>query len=102
IALGTDYINRAQHGRNLEELLFMREAGLTVEEVLLAATSSGAELCGVAHRHGRIEPGYVFDAIVLDEDPGDLSLFAEPGAVTGVFKAGAAIVPHERLGAVES
>jgi imidazolonepropionase-like amidohydrolase len=97
MAIGTDYISRAQHGRNLEELLYMREAGLTVEETLLAATAGGAELCGVASRYGRIAAGFGFDAIVLDQDPGDLSLFAEPGAVTGVFKGGAAAVAHPRL-----
>jgi imidazolonepropionase-like amidohydrolase len=97
MAIGTDFINRAQHGRNLEELLLMRQAGLTVEETLLAATTGGAQLCGVAERFGRIAPGFVFDAIVIDEDPGDLSLFAEPGAVTGVFKAGDPVVPHPRL-----
>jgi imidazolonepropionase-like amidohydrolase len=97
IALGTDYINRAQHGRNLEELLFMREAGLTVEEALLAGTIRGAELCGVSDRFGRIAPGYVFDAIVVNDDPGDLSLFARPGCVAGVFKGGVPVVPHERL-----
>ena len=100
LAVGTDYINRAQHGGNLEELLLMREAGLTVEEVLLAATAGGASLCGVDGEYGRIAPGYVFDAIVLDEDPGDLARFAEPGAVTGVFQAGVPTVPHERLEAV--
>lgn len=97
LAIGTDYIDRAQHGRNLEELLFMREAGLTVEETLLAATAGGARLCGVADRYGRVERGYVFDAIVLDADPGDLSMFAAPGAVKGVFKAGLAVVRHPRL-----
>lgn len=97
MAIGTDYIMREQHGRNLEELLLMRQAGLTVEESLLAATAGGAELCGVEGTYGRIETGYVFDAIVLDADPGDLSCFAAPGAVTGVFKAGSPAVPHERL-----
>ena len=66
----------------------MRQAGLTVEEALLAATIGGAELCGVDADYGRIAPGYVFDAIVLDDDPGDLSAFATPGTVTGVFKGG--------------
>lgn len=97
LAIGTDYIMREQHGSNLEELLLMHQAGLTVEETLLAATIGGAELCGLADRYGRISPGYVFDAIVLDEDPGDLSAFATPGAVTGVFQAGAPTIPHPRL-----
>lgn len=97
MAIGSDFITRAQHGRNLEELLLMRQAGLTVEETLLAATTGGAQLCGVDERLGRIAPGFVFDAIVIDEDPGDLSLFAEPGAVTGVFKGGNPVVPHARL-----
>jgi imidazolonepropionase-like amidohydrolase len=97
MASGTDYIMREQHGNNLEELLLMRQAGLTVEETLLAATIRGAELCGVDDVYGRIAPGYVFDAIVLETDPGDLSGFASPGAVTGVFKAGEAVVQHERV-----
>lgn len=97
LAVGTDYISREQHGKNLEEVLLMREAGLTPEEALLAATLGGAQLCGVEDRHGRIAPGYVFDAVVLDDDPGDLSLFRDPGAVRGVFKAGRAIVPHPRI-----
>ena len=98
LAAGTDYISREQHGRNLEELALLHRAGLTVEEALLAGTAWGAELCGVADEVGRIAPGYLFDAIVLDEDPGDLSRFGEPGLVTGVFKAGAPAVRHPRLG----
>jgi imidazolonepropionase-like amidohydrolase len=97
LAAGTDYISREQHGRNLEELLLMRQAGLTPAETLLAATIGGAELCGVASEYGRIAAGYVFDAIVLDKDPADLSVFAEPGAVTGVFKGGRAVVAHPRM-----
>jgi len=97
LACGTDYISRAQHGKNLEELTLMHEAGLTVEETLLAATAGGAELCGLAAEYGRIEPGFVFDAIVLEEAPEDLACFAEPGAVKGVFQAGRAVVPHPRL-----
>jgi imidazolonepropionase-like amidohydrolase len=97
IALGTDYVHRDEHGRNLEELHLMHEAGLSVEETLLAATIRGAELCGVADRYGRIAPGYIFDAVVVDEDPSRLSMFADPGAVTGVFKGGEPVVRHPRL-----
>jgi imidazolonepropionase-like amidohydrolase len=88
---------REQHGKNLEELLLMRQAGLTSEETLRAATIGGAELCGVESEYGRIAPGFVFDAIVLDADPTDLSCFASPGSVTGVFKAGVPAVEHERV-----
>jgi imidazolonepropionase-like amidohydrolase len=95
LASGTDYISRTQHGGNLEELRLMHEAGLTVEDTLLVATAGGAELCGVDDRLGRISEGYLFDAIVLDRDPGDLSDLT----VTGVFKAGAPAVSHPRLAA---
>jgi imidazolonepropionase-like amidohydrolase len=98
LASGTDYIDRRQHGGNLEEIVLMHQAGLTVEEALLTATAGGASLCGVEHEYGRIAEGYVFDAIVLDEDPGNLSALARPGAVSGVFKGGQPVVVHPRLG----
>jgi imidazolonepropionase-like amidohydrolase len=98
IAVGTDFVTSEQHGRNLEEIFLLREAGLTVEDALLAATRTGAELCGVEQRLGRIAPGYVFDAILLDEEPaGDLALFERRGAVTGVFQRGVPVVSHPRL-----
>jgi len=97
IVLGSDFIRRELHGRNLAELPLLAEAGLTVEEALLAATREGAELLGLGDRIGRIAPGYLFDAILLDREPGDLSLLAEPGAVAGVFKEGRAEPPHPRL-----
>jgi imidazolonepropionase-like amidohydrolase len=97
IALGCDYYLFSQHGRNLEEISLLHQAGLTVEEALLAATLGGAQLCGVAGELGRIQPGYIFDAIVLDADPSDPVIFERPGAVAGVFKAGVPVVPHPRL-----
>jgi imidazolonepropionase-like amidohydrolase len=97
LASGTDYINREQHGGNLEEVLLMHRAGLSVEEALLVATAGGAELCGVSDELGRLEKGCSFDAVVLDGDPGDLSAFEEPGIVTGVFQSGRAVLPHARL-----
>ena len=90
IATGCDWIDRRQHGRNLEELALLLEAGLTVEEVLLAATATGAELCGVADHYGRIAPGYVFDAIVLGRDPSDTAVFRDRATVREVFKGGVA------------
>jgi imidazolonepropionase-like amidohydrolase len=97
IALGSDFANAADHGTNLAEIAYLHRAGLSVEEALLAATLRGAQLCGVDHNEGRIAPGCIFDAIVLDTDPGDLSCFLAPFAVTGVFRGGEAVVPHPRL-----
>lgn len=99
MALGSDFIRRELHGHNLEEIPLLHEAGLSVEETLLAATRNGAELLGVSDRYGRIAPGYAFDAILLDSEPSDLALFVRPGAVTGVFKGGEPVVAHPRLAA---
>lgn len=93
IAVGSDLMGQ---GRNLAELPLLGEAGMPVEEVLLAATAGGAELLGEGERRGRIAPGQIFDAILLDRDPGDLSIFREPDVVAGVFQGGAAVRPHRR------
>ena len=88
VAAGTDFIERRQHGRNLEEIALLHEAGMPLEESLLCATAGGAELCGVDHLYGRIAPGYAFDAVVLGEDPSDASVFRRPETVLEVFKGG--------------
>jgi imidazolonepropionase-like amidohydrolase len=75
----------------------MQDAGLSVEEVLLAATSGGAELCGVSGRYGRIAPGFAFDAVALEQEPGDLRTLLEPGAVAAVFKGGTPAARNDRF-----
>lgn len=45
------------HGRNLVELRLMHELGMSAPDVLRAATSSAAELMGIADRVGSIETG---------------------------------------------
>ncbi|SNQ48099.1 Amidohydrolase, imidazolonepropionase [Frankia canadensis] len=97
IALGSDARHHSRHGGNLAEITHLRRAGLTPPEALLAATANGARLCGVGDRLGRIETGYVLDAILLDEDPADLELFTRPDAVRGVFVGGRAVLAHPRL-----
>ena len=93
IALGSDLIS---HGPNLKEITLLAEAGLTPEEALIAATAGGAELCGAEDR-GRIAPGKVFDAILLDDDPSDTQVFKRANPVTGVFQNGRPVIRHERL-----
>jgi imidazolonepropionase-like amidohydrolase len=91
IALGTDFGHRDDHGDNLAEIPLLCRAGLSIEEALLAATSAGAELCGVADRLGRLAPGYQFDAVLLGSDPADPATFARPASVAAVFQRGALV-----------
>ena len=97
IALGTDFISREQQGHNLGEIALASDAGLGPQQALLAATRNGAELCGVAERYGRIAPGFVFDAIVLDKDPSDLE-FSRQGSISGLFKSGMPVIRQVRMG----
>lgn len=85
IAMGSDLVAQ---GRNLEELELLHRAGMPAQEVLLAATRDGAELMGLGATHGRLSPGYVFDAVLMTADPLDLTAFEDPGSIEAVFQAG--------------
>jgi imidazolonepropionase-like amidohydrolase len=92
IALGTDFVERGEHGTNLREIWLMGQAGLTPGEALLAATANGAELLGIDGEVGRIAPGMRFDAVAFDADPSDLSIFEHARAPLAVFKDGRPVV----------
>lgn len=51
------------------ELLELTRVGLTPLEALQAATTSTADLFGIADRTGRVEPGLEADLIVLERNP---------------------------------
>ncbi|HSG78656.1 MAG TPA: amidohydrolase family protein [Acidimicrobiia bacterium] len=70
IAMGTDS-GVTRHGENLDELQLMRDGGMAPHDVLVATTSSAAELLGVLGDSGTIEPGKRADLVVLDGDPHD-------------------------------
>jgi imidazolonepropionase-like amidohydrolase len=65
---------------------FLGRAGLTNVEALAAATSVGAEACGVADRKGSVKPGKDADLLAVSGDPTrDLAALLE---VAAVFRAG--------------
>jgi imidazolonepropionase-like amidohydrolase len=70
IAMGTDS-GVGPHGTNLRELALMHDVGMKPEDVLVATTSSAAELLGLADELGTVEPGKRADLVVLDGDPFD-------------------------------
>ncbi|WP_292721724.1 amidohydrolase family protein [Microbacterium sp. 13-71-7] len=86
IAVGSDLTTQ---GRNLEELALLTQAGMRASDVLIAATRGGAELMGLGATHGRIAPGYIFDAVLMKRNPlEDMDVFLTERPVTTVFQRG--------------
>jgi imidazolonepropionase-like amidohydrolase len=86
IAFGTDAGGgAARHGRVAREAELMVECGMETRDVLLAATSSAANLIGESER-GSITAGKVADLVLLDGDP--LENISALRLVAAVFQNG--------------
>ena len=75
----------------------LRQLGFSQAEALRAITSVAAEACGLAHRKGRIAPGFDADILVVDGDP-----IADPDAlhrIRTVYARGAAVSGSQPPGA---
>jgi imidazolonepropionase-like amidohydrolase len=72
VAMGTDS-GVGPHGRNLDELTLMAAAGMAPEDVLVATTSSAAELLGLGDQVGSLTPGKRGDVVVVAGDPFDFA-----------------------------
>ena len=75
----------------------LRQLGYRQAEALRAITSVAAEACGLAHRKGRIAPGFDADILVVDGDP-----IADPDAlhrIRAVYARGAAVPGSQPPGA---
>jgi len=90
VAMGTD-CPVAPHGTNLKELTHMAANGFTPEQALVAATSSAAELMGLQHELGTLEPGKRADVVVVEGDPFAFDTLQE--RITQVWKDGVRVVP---------
>ena len=88
VAMGTDS-GVCPHGRNLEELTLMASCGMDPASVLVAATSSAAELLGVAEQAGTLRPGKRADVVAVDGDPFDLASLKS--AIRLVYKDGSLV-----------
>ena len=96
VALGTDS-GVTPHGRNLAELELMAKGGMSPAAALAAATSSAAELLGVAGELGTLEPGKRADVVVVDGDPFELATIG--GRVAAVVRRPAGRRPRPGAGA---
>ncbi|WP_433554026.1 amidohydrolase family protein [Micromonospora zamorensis] len=74
------------HGILPETLVEYVACGIPATAALVAATSVGAEVCGLGRRKGRVRPGFEADLLVVDGDPtSDISALRRPLAV---YRAG--------------
>jgi imidazolonepropionase-like amidohydrolase len=88
IAMGTDSAV-TPHGENLRELPLMAAGGMTPSDVLVATTSSAAELCGVLDERGTLAPGKLADMVAVTGDPYVLDGLRE--RIAGVWLGGARV-----------
>jgi imidazolonepropionase-like amidohydrolase len=90
IALGTDIWATGIWGRNGEELPLLVDCGMTPLRAIEAATANGPATLGPqAPNAGQLKEGMDADIICVSGDPvSDISVLADPGNVTHVFKGG--------------
>ncbi|MCW4385937.1 amidohydrolase family protein [Salinibacterium sp. SYSU T00001] len=96
VALGTD-AGVHPHGRNLRELAWLVEAGLSPLEAIRAGTLEGARLLGLDENLGSIEPGKLADLVVSSCDPlTEIERMVEPGSIRMVVQSGRMLVDLDR------
>ncbi len=97
VAMGTDAGNVGTlHGPSIfREMQLMREAGLTMPEVLLSATWNGAKVMGMERDLGTVERGKLADVIILDADP--LASVENLSKVHRTIKGGVVFDPAELM-----
>ncbi len=100
IAMGTDIALTGRDrpnswGKNGSELVHLVALGLTPLAAIEAATATGPLTLGPqAPLSGRLEAGCDADVITLDADPlADITVLADPGHITGVWRAGRRVKP---------
>jgi imidazolonepropionase-like amidohydrolase len=73
--LGNDYIEEKEIwspvGMPIMEIELLLKAGLTMKEVIKAATLGGAKILGKGN-YGRVESDYIADLIAVKGDPYEL------------------------------
>lgn len=102
LGMGGDYgFAWNPHGDYARELsFFVNYVGLSPLEVLTCATKTGAEITGLAHEIGTLEPGKLADVLIVDGDPiADIRVLEDRSRFVavlqgGVLKAGRLAIPQ--------
>lgn len=92
IAMGSD-AGIGEHGHGLEELAAMAEGGMSLEAILAAATSVGAELLPAEMNVGTLASGYLADIVQLDFELTSTARLTGIGEhIAGVWQDGRRVV----------
>ena len=92
LLIGDDYGAMGfPHGHYADELdFYVREAGMTPEEVLGWATINGADALGRPGELGAVADGLLADLLVVDGDPStDVGILRDASRIVAVLKGGA-------------
>ena len=72
LAMGTDSgVPFTRHGKNLDELVYLVEMGLSPMEAIQVSTLESARLLRLDDRLGSLQEGKLADIVVFDGDPLD-------------------------------
>lgn len=89
-AMGSDAVY-TMFGENTRELRWFVKAGMSPEQALQAATTSGAALLGMENKLGKLRPGMFADIVAVEGDPlQDIEVVIQK--VRWVMKAGEVVV----------
>jgi len=94
LGMGSDAVF-SMFGENTRELTWLVKAGLSPEQALMAATTTGASLLGMESQLGRVAPGYFADLVAVEGDPlKDIAAVVD--GVRLVMKDGKVVVDKRR------
>ena len=68
LAMGSDAVHM-MFGQNTRELGFFVQAGMTPAQALASATTTGADVLGMADQIGKVAPGFFADIVAVQGDP---------------------------------
>lgn len=94
IAAGSDAgMPFVYHGDNAFELMAMVDAGMKPKDAIVAATSSAAELLGIAECVGSVTTGKVADLLVVEGDPEeDIAVLRNRENIRAIFQSGRLVI----------
>ena len=72
VALGTDYEGyncEFDLGMPIREIRWMKQAGMTPMQIILAATKNASQVCNLGHKIGTLEKGKIADILIVKGNP---------------------------------